>query len=134
MKKIILLLIITIISLSCVTSKNKRKSDDLYNVFKLDSINNYYLIYAKKHDTVYKIICQKQIVSHCNKLKLGTFYKFDLYSIRENAPVISGIKMNEVNYLDIKCYQFDENTSICKEDGIYDLYFARNIKGLCFTD
>lgn len=110
---------------------NKPESQSTYNVYKIDSINNYYLIYAKKHDSIFKIVSLKEQMSDCNKIKKGLNYNFKLHSIRENAPTIGGIKMSPINYMDINCYQFDEETSICKEEGIDDLFFSDNIKSLC---
>ncbi len=49
------------------TSQNHfSKSADSYKVFKIDSINSYYLIYAEKNDTLYKIVSKKEIESGCN--------------------------------------------------------------------
>ncbi len=131
MKNIIILLIL-ILTCCCKSYKGGTvKTENLYEVYKLDSINNYFLIYAKKRDSLFKIVSEKEKPSKCRSIKVKSLYSFELQSIRDTAPVINGIKMTPINYMDIHCFQFDENTSICKEEGIYDLYFAKNIKGLC---
>jgi len=116
----------------CTTNKKIIEKKSEYMVAKLDSINNYYLIYATKNDSVFKIISKKEHTAKCRPIKKGSNYPFKLKSMRDNAPTIGGIKISPMNHLDIQCFQFEENTIICKEDGIYDLYFAENINGLCF--
>lgn len=109
------------------------ESVDYYKVFKIDSINSYYLIYAEKDDTLYKIVSEKGIESDCNSIQVNQSYPFKLTSRRDNAVVINGVKLSPQNYLDIECYVYDDSTSICIErDSIYDLHHASNIKGLCF--
>jgi hypothetical protein len=122
---------LSIILFSCATYDNSSIGSTFYNVTKIDSINSYYLIYAKRHDTIFKIVSKKEYTINCNTIRVNSKYNFDLHSIRENAPIISGIKINPINHMDINCYQFDEETSICREKGIYDLYFSHNVKGLC---
>lgn len=132
-----LFIIISTFLIACSTVKKQErlfKEESLYGVYKIDSINNYYLIYASKNDSLYKIVSSKEKKSNCNLIKKGSSYKFNLVSIKENAPLIGGIKIKPINYMDVNCYQFDKETSICKEKGIYDLYLANNIKGLCFIN
>ncbi len=131
MKKIIIFSVFSLI-IGCACGKKITNLQTYYTVTKLDSINNYYLIYAKKNDSVYKIVSKKELFPNCELITLGSNYEFKLKSMRENAPTFRGLKVSPINYMDIKCFQFDENTQICKEAGIYDLYFAENINGLCF--
>lgn len=133
-KAITLLLSITVLFLSCKSLKNEHasKEDDLYKVFKLDSINDWYLIYALRKDTVYKIVSHKENNQDCELIRVGSKYKLSLKSMTEVAPVINGVKMVPMNYLDIS-HMFDENTAIRVDNGSYDLYFTDNIKGLCFV-
>lgn len=134
MKNICIFLGILFISCTSYKQQKTSKLENLYHVYKLDSINNYYLIYAKKQDTIYKVVSKKEKLANCKMININSDYEFTLHSMRDSAPVINGIKMTPVNYMDINCYQFDENTSICKEKDIYDLYFSDNIKGLCFIN
>lgn len=137
MKNLIVLLFL--ISISCsqykdtTTQKQPNKNEaEMYRVIKIDSINNFYLVYAKKNDTLYKIVSKKEQSDDCKKIKVNNQYKFKLISNRESAPIIRGIKIAPIN---VDCFAFDKETTICteKDKGIYDLYFAKNIKGLCFT-
>lgn len=107
------------------------KEREYHKVTKLDSINNYYLIYTIKGDSIFKIVSEKNYVDNCKKIEVGKSYPLELISMRSSAPSIGGLKISPVNYLDVRCFQFNENTQICKEDGIDELYFAKDLKGLC---
>lgn len=134
MKKFSILLSLILFA-SCQTYKKKTyKINDKssYEVYKLDSINNYYLIYAKKTETLYKIISNKEKIKDCHSIRIGVKYKFKIHAVSDNAPTIGGLKIKPMNYLDVACYQFDKQTKICREDGMYDIYYADNIKGLCY--
>lgn len=108
-----------------------------YEIEKIDSINNWYILNAKKNDTVYKIISKKINLANgkCEKIKIGEKYRFSLHSRNENPPTINGVKLRPQNYLDIRCYSFDEKTEICiePEKGIYNLYFTKELQGLCYS-
>jgi hypothetical protein len=100
-----------------------------YRVYKIDSINNYYLIYSKKNDRIYKIVSQKEKKLKSGIIKLKGCYKFVLRSmIYDNADKNSILKLSQVT-----CFDISETTSICLEgDSIRDLYLAENIRGLNF--
>ena len=137
MKNIILLLFIFFASCgkSVFTNKGNNLNLTSYKVYKIETINDYYLIYATKKDSLYKIVSKKESsTSNCTKIRLNNYYNFKLHSRRENAPTIGGVKLNPVNYLDVHCYMYDKDTKICidTKNGIYDLYYADNVKGLCF--
>jgi hypothetical protein len=134
MKYLVILIGIVIASSSQYKDANKKNVSDSYRVTKIDSINYFYLVYAQKKDSLYKIVSKKEAHIDCKKIKVGVSYKFVLHSMRENAPIIGNIKIAPVNYADVNCYQFDEKTKICKEEGIYDLYFVNNLHGLCFKN
>jgi hypothetical protein len=132
-----LFFLIPILICSCGNSKIISQKEDrlFFKVKKIDSINNWYIIYASKQDSLFKIVVKKEITTNinCSKIIRGQSYDFKLHSRKTNYPEINGIKINPGNSLDIACYTFDENTNICIEPkkGIYDLYYAENLKGLC---
>lgn len=134
MKPIILILVFVIIS--CNTQKridNSIEEKMLYKVYKIDSINDYYLVFAKKQDSIFKIVSKKNFSKNCNSVKVGKKYSFKLKSNRTLAPTINGVKIAAQN---VDCYVFDKETSICvdRKNGIYNLYFADNLKGLCLIN
>ena len=98
--------------------------DSLFSVFRVDSIDNYYLVYAKMNNLKYKIISKKD--SCINKIQFQKLYKLSLKS------VFSGV--SSYTRLSLSCYTFDNNTIICIEkDSINDLYVTENLRGLCFV-
>ena len=122
---------------SCLSTQNTINSNTgLYKIKKIQTKNDWYIIYAEKQDSTFKIVSGSEIGlnSECEKIRVGKSYAFELKSRRNNVPEINGVKLSPVNYLDIECYSFDKDTEICIEPkkGIYDLYHANNLKGLCF--
>lgn len=104
-----------------------------YTVYKIDSIYGWELIYCKKNDSLFKIVSKKESVANCNKIALGRQYDFELYSYSKElltkfnlhpslAASLGGIGIN------------DSTTINFERDSINDLYFAKNIRGLCFIN
>lgn len=136
--KVYLYIYLLILLLSCSSSKGitqEIKINSGYLIKKIKSRKAWYIIYAEKQDTLYKVVAKKEIVSdECKKIAVGKYYDLDLKSRRENAPEINGVKLKPMNYLDIECFSYDEETEICIEPkkGIYDLYYTDDLKGLCY--
>lgn len=125
--------------LSCLTTRKETKviDDNSFFVKKIDKKNSWYIIYAKRRDTLYKIVSKTDtsVDSNCKRIiAVGNKYAFDLKSNKKNAPTVGGVKLDPVGYLG--CYQFDAKTTICLEPnrGIYDLFYADNLKGLCYME
>jgi hypothetical protein len=105
-----------------------------YRVYRIDSINTWYLIYARKGDSLYKIVSKKIEIEGCHKIEVGNHYDFHLHS-RIYGYTIAGKKILPQNTLLVNCFSFDDSTNICLErDSINDLHYADNIKGLCFIE
>jgi len=128
-------LIIILALVSCFNQKkyhNKSKDYltdlDLYKVYKIDSIKNFYLIYAKRKDIPYKIVSEKTHVDNCEPIRVNEKYPFILHS-RLSSRKIGNTKIMPGN---VDCFYYGDSTFICLEDAIYDLHSADNIKGLCF--
>src|SRR6218665_62905 len=122
---------------SCSSSNflTQDKSASGYLIKKIRTKNSWYIIYAEKQDSLYKIVTGREKGNeNCQKIVVGKYYNLELYSRRENAAVINGIKLKPVNQLDIECFEYDDKTQICIEpkNGIYDLYYTRDLKGLCY--
>ncbi|MCL9807716.1 hypothetical protein NAT51_19520 [Flavobacterium amniphilum] len=134
MKKIVLAFFIVGI-LSCKTASLNSISDNSkisFTVYKITSVKNYNLIYARRNDSIFKIVSKKNISKDCNKIKINEIYDFKLQSILKNRFKNTKFKA-PVNYLDINCFIFEGDVKICKEKGIYDLYYTENLNGLCYT-
>jgi hypothetical protein len=97
--------------------------DTSYKVYRIDSINNFYLIYASKSNIRYKIISKKQSAETKTKVRKGGCYDFELFGMLSNEDVMPGPG---------GCVNVDSITRICIEDSIYNLYSASNLKGLYF--
>ena len=130
------LFLILVVSVSCGlskldTSSQRRKQTDFYTVYKIDSINSYYLIYARKGDSLFKIVSKKQVVEDCSSIKEKGEYEFKLHSSLINRQ-IGGESILPQNSLLVYCFSYDDSTKICLErDSINDLSYADNVKGLC---
>ncbi|PSL25864.1 hypothetical protein CLV42_11269 [Chitinophaga ginsengisoli] len=119
------------------SSKLSDYKGNIYLIRKVKSVNNWYVIYATKKDSVYKIIVQKEntdTLSCREKVNIGKYYKLILHSRKKDPPSLNGIPIRPMNSLDIQCYQYDEVTEFCIEprEGIYDLYSTESIKGNCY--
>jgi len=130
--------IVAVALIGCIASKAgkdsylSRKSEATYRVYKIDSINTWYLIYARKGDSLYKIVSKKMEVRGCNRIEVDKQYEFLLHS-RIYGYTIAGKTILPQNTLLVNCFSFDDSTNICLErDSINDLHYADNIKGLCF--
>ena len=138
MKKLIFyFLFFCLIILNCNTKKIIYKEIEEYQIVKIDIINDWYIIYAVRNDNKYKIVSSKNnSLTFCNKISEGNSYILKLASRSENAPTINGVKLTPINPCSVQCYSFDSKTDICiePENGIYDLYFCENLKGLCIIE
>lgn len=136
-------LILVLIFFSCSTHSRLSKNSDSkildnnfdtsYKVYKIDSINSYYLIYAKKNDSIYKIVSKKVAIgNNDNRININSEYFFKLHSNLADAH-IGNMKILPQNSLLVNCFYYDDSTSICLErDSINELYHADNVKGLYF--
>lgn len=132
--------LIFIVLVSCVAWKSAKKRyptiklETSYKVFKIDSINSWYLIYARKGDSLFKIVSKKTIITGCSTIQINEQYDFHLHS-RIYGYAIGGKVMLPQNTLLVNCFSFDDSTNICLErDSINDLHYADNVKGLCFIE
>lgn len=130
-----MIILSSIVFFCCVSTKPKSESNNMnlgYKVYKIDSLNSYYLIYAKREDSFYKILSKKEYPRLCDQIQEGAVYKFKLHSLLKNRQ-IAGKEVLPQNSLLVNCFSFDDSTSICIEkDSINDLHAAENIKGLCY--
>ena len=103
----------------------------------IDSIHNWYIIYAKKTDGNCKIVVEKAQQKPQNgkqKIVVGNSYTLLVFSRRKHPPVINGIEVAPQNFLDVPCQTYDDSTQICIEphSGYYELYTTISLKGLWY--
>ncbi|WP_454881510.1 hypothetical protein [Sphingobacterium detergens] len=142
MMKVIGSIILILLFCACASMgslRHKSQKGPYYIIDSIDSINNWYTIYASKNDSIFKIVVHKELDANyeCKKMiEVGTCYKLVLHSRKKEVLKINGIIVNPVNNLDVQCYTYDDNTEICIEPkkGIYDLFHTPNIRGLCYIE
>jgi hypothetical protein len=112
------------------TLASEKQDSSRYRVYKIDSINDYYLIYARRGHSIFKIVSKKERTNKCSGIVVDDFYKFRLHSMMKvNGRSI--IPANEI--MELSGWRIDNSTTVNFEgDSIRDLYYGDNIKGLCF--
>tara|TARA_R100001377_G_C3177701_1_gene105415 strand:+ start:644 stop:1069 length:426 start_codon:yes stop_codon:yes gene_type:complete len=109
------------------------EKDSLYEVYKIDSINTFYIVYAKRNGTKFKIVSKKANSEHCNKIFVGSSYNLNLKSILKQEIKLGDKTITSSSNLLVTCFTFEDNTKICREEDITDLHHAENLIGLCFV-
>ena len=94
-------------------------------VYKIDSINDYYLIYIIKEKYRYKVISKKRSQSGCDIIKPGNTYNLQITYV---FGAIGG------GVFKANCLEVDTRTKVCLEDSIIDLCYAKNLNGLCIDN
>ena len=133
MKKIIILFLITV-ALSC---NGKRKilhqdttldkfQEHKYLVDRVDSINNFYILYISDEYFKYQVISNKSNNINYERVHEGKYYHFKL-----SANLLEPKTVAAVNSYDLKnCNDVDSVTRICRERYMSGLFYASNLKGL----
>jgi hypothetical protein len=109
------------------------QKDSLYEVYKIDSINIFYLVYAKRKGINFKIVSKKSASLDCNKIQVASRYEFKLQSILRQEVKLGDKSFSSIGNLLVNCFTFEQNTEICREEGISDLHRAENLNGLCLV-
>jgi hypothetical protein len=136
MKSLVVLLAVLIFSCSFFNKELQQttKGDnekEYYKILKIDSLNNIYIIYVRKVDSLFKILSLKESTKRCNSIEVDRYYPLKLSSLfpkkflgkhdlsPESLPYVSGVVFH--------------GTSVqIEKDSINDLHIAENLKGLCF--
>jgi hypothetical protein len=103
-----------------------------FKIVKLDSISNVYLIYARQKDTLYKIVSLKEATHTGRSIVVDSSYRLDLVSLF--IKNFQGYDLSPQKTLDIGGISYSGTLIKVERDSIVDLYRARNVKGLCFTE
>lgn len=116
--------------IQCTVAKINQ-SQVVYKVYKLDSLNAFYLIYGIKGGLRYKIVSSKQKTKNCSEIVIGGSYPFELHSMTEingvsSVPKLSKFEISGLSVDEVTVIPFEHETQ-------WELYFASNIRGLCFS-
>ncbi|UOQ69915.1 hypothetical protein [Hymenobacter volaticus] len=110
-----------------------------YQVTRIDSLRTVYLIYARRHDSLFKIVSDKQLVEPCTKITPGATYAFQLRSLlftdltpQEKAASLPGLVPFDTHHMGGLDYDGQGLIISLEGDSISDLYYAKNVRGLCF--
>jgi hypothetical protein len=111
-----------------------------YKIVKIDSINNVYLIYARKEGSLFKIpslkdgsdASDKVRENDCEKINVGKRYKFKLNSMM-TGKLIGNIEIPYEMTKHAGGVNYYGTIIEVERDSINDIYYADNIKGLCFV-
>ena len=130
--KYIILILSVILLMSCKSLDNQKQTG--YKIYKIENLNSYYIIYCEKDGEKYKIVSKEQNdkpIDRHKKIKIGESYNLKLvnypdYSKDENP--LTGFSPL------VNCFTFDNNTNICKEQGINGLYTSKNLVGLYYIE
>ena len=109
-----------------------------YKVVRVDSLKDVYLIYARRNDSLFKIVSDKELSARCVNIKSGQYYKFSLRSLlytdltpEEKKHSLPGLASFDTHHMGSLDYD-GKGLLITLGDSIRDLYYAKNITGLCF--
>tara|TARA_R110000850_G_scaffold25451_1_gene73427 strand:+ start:123 stop:554 length:432 start_codon:yes stop_codon:yes gene_type:complete len=134
-----LFIFILFLFVSCFFSQAKRTDGSSFNrlteykILKIDSINNFYLIYATKADTLFKIVSEKKFSDNCRKIIIGKDYSLNLESIWRKEVMIGDVDVSPSKTPHVSCLYLNEITKVCLEgDSIRDIYETKNLEGLCY--
>lgn len=128
--------ILTITTIACsTTKKNCKQDEDMYSITKIDSVDNYYVIYGKFKDDNYKLISEKTNSKCGNEVVVGKKYNLKTQSIFTMKIMVKDTVREISNNVNIKCMTLGK-TIICKEyeNGIYDVLKSENLQGLCYIN
>jgi len=135
MKNIVYVLAIILFH-SCSITRNATMSnhDTGYKIKKIEKNKDWYIIYAEREYTLYKIVSysypEDKTTEDCKKIKVGRSYAFELISRKEGLP--DDLKQYVPSFR--TCYTFYNDTQICiePENFIYDLFLTDDLRGLCY--
>jgi hypothetical protein len=130
--KIRLIIIFTIFSMLACRSNNVKQDNpdggnsiNKFEILRIDSLNNIYLIYIERKDSIFKIASKKEMLCNCHSIKVGEFYNLKIVSVF--LPEESNVKMR------MSGVRVEGVIIPLEEDSIVrDLFKTKNLSGLCY--
>lgn len=107
-----------------------------YRIERIKKKNNWYLIYASRSDSLFKIVSKKtkdkEKYARHDKIRRHKKYHLILESYSDNAPVVNGVKVVIPGYTGGFCLDSCTTVMLESRNGIWDLYTSPNLKGIYY--
>lgn len=118
-------LLISLVSLDQPNKVNHCK--DKYKIVEIDSTKNLYIYYAKRNDSIFKLLSKKTDNNNCSKsIKENEVYTLKFRSI---------FSANFSQKTEISQFEFDGSyIKLGTNESVWDLYVSENINGLCYIE
>lgn len=126
-----------------VSCKNKKKVTEISNpkfefgvdvnarVTRIDSTENYYLVFIENEEDFFKVVSDKNQAKYYNgiKVEIGENYNFKIRQLTDRRPSSENDRFIPMNYLAITQCQYFGKEEICTESS-FELATASNLKRL----
>lgn len=133
MRYTILLLLIPLMTCAQISYVPKKNSEPtlLFEIFKIKEKKSYYIVYAQRNDSLFKILSYKnKCVADLKEIRVKEKYELELIRI---FPTDTLLGLPVAPNLGIKCILKD-NTSIGIEGKFHNaIYRAKNLNGLAIV-
>lgn len=105
----------------------QKKQTELFKINRIDSVADYFVIYATRNGIKHKIVSHKTDIQLGDRIKVGHSYPIDAdfhhlmdpYAVPEYLDVVHVVWINDTTIIDIE-----------PDSEIFDLSYARNLYGL----
>ncbi|WP_157417897.1 hypothetical protein [Aequorivita capsosiphonis] len=95
-----------------------------YHVVKIDSAQNFYLIYLKRGGNYFKVVSEKiEKANNCEKIKKQDYLSLSINLITGNSKI--PFKVDGIIY--------KETAFVFERDSILNIYEADQLTGLCYN-
>jgi len=133
MKTIILIILQIVFFISNGIAKTNILKN-YFEVIKIDSIENKYLIYVQKNDSVFEIVSKKnERINYCTEIIVGNKYELHLESYFKNL-IIDGSDLSPKNIQNVTHYVIEGTGIKLESECRRELFYTNNIKGLCYVN
>lgn len=95
-----------------------------YEIYKIDSLENLYIIYLKKSNSIFKVVSNKQNNKLCNLIKEGHLYDLKIKSVIPS-------NLSQKNHIAGFVYS-GTLVKLKGENTVWDLFNSENLSGLCY--
>lgn len=131
-------IVICLVAFSITKVYGIEKADSLYKILKIKTKEDYYVIHAKRNDSLFKIISKKVSLDKKPNLELlrkGKSYYFDFGKEDNDTTKVKVEPLaGSANYLHVKRSRFWGDTKIkFTKPFHYRLYTTKNLIGLYYS-